>query len=85
MGFKTLQDIIDYAIEREKEAAAFYGEVSEMEYASGTRQMFKDFAAEELKHQKLLEGIGQSVDSRCEIPVVVTYEDFHSWYGRKQS
>ena len=27
----------------------------------------------------LLEGIGQSIDSRCEIPVVVTYEDFHSW------
>ena len=59
MEFKTLQDIIDYAIEREKEAAAFYEEVSEMEYASGTRQMFKDFAAEELKHQRLLEGIGQ--------------------------
>jgi rubrerythrin len=59
MEFTTLQDIIDYAIEKEKEAAAFYEEVSEMEYASGSRQMFKDFAAEEKKHQKLLENIGQ--------------------------
>jgi len=59
MEFKTLQDIIDYAIEKEKEAAAFYEEVSEMEFASGSRQMFKDFAAEEKKHQKLLENIEQ--------------------------
>jgi rubrerythrin len=59
MEFKTLRQIVDYAIEREKEAAAFYEEVSEMEYASGSRQMFKDFAAEERKHRKLLENIEQ--------------------------
>jgi rubrerythrin len=59
MEFKTLQDIIDYAIEKEKEAAAFYEEVSEMEFASGTRQMFKDFAAEERKHRDLLQNIGK--------------------------
>jgi rubrerythrin len=59
MEFKSLQEIIDYAIEKEKEAAAFYEEISEMEFASGTRQMFKDFAAEERKHRELLENIGE--------------------------
>ncbi len=59
MEFKTLRDIIDYAIDKEKEAAAFYEEISGMEVASGSRQMFKDFAAEEQKHRKLLENIEQ--------------------------
>ena len=37
MEFEKFQDIIDFAIEKEKEAKAFYEEVSEMESISGYR------------------------------------------------
>jgi len=57
MEFENLKDIIGFAIEKEKEAAAFYTEVSLHESASGNREMFKSFAREEQKHQALLERI----------------------------
>lgn len=59
MAFKDFQDIIDFAIEKEKEAKAFYEEVSEMESLSGYRELFKDFAKEEAKHATLLESLGK--------------------------
>lgn len=55
MEFENLKEIIEFAIEKEKEAAAFYNEVSLQESASGNRAMFESFAKEELKHQALLE------------------------------
>jgi len=67
MQFKDLKDILNFAIEKEKEAAAFYSEISEEETMSGTRQMLKEFAQEEKKHQTLLEhlaneGIVEGID-----------------------
>jgi len=55
MQFENLKDIIDFAIEREKEAAEFYDDVSEKEFFAGSREMLKEFAAEERKHQAMLE------------------------------
>ena len=57
MDFNNLVEIIDFAIEKEKEAAAFYLEVSEQEQFSGKKQMLKEFAAEERKHQAILEDL----------------------------
>jgi len=54
MKFDSLNEIIDFAIEKEKEAAEFYQSISEQESFSGTKQMFADFASEEKKHEKLL-------------------------------
>ena len=67
MDFNSIDDILDFAIEKEIEAAEFYQSVSEQEAFLDKRQMMIDFAAEERKHQKLLEdvkagSIGQSVD-----------------------
>jgi rubrerythrin len=59
MEFESFQDIVDFAIEKEKEAKAFYEEVSEMESLAGYRELFKEFAAEEAKHVTLLESIGK--------------------------
>ena len=59
MEFESFQDIIDFAIEKEKEAKAFYEEVSEMESLTGYRELFKEFAAEEQKHVQLLQGVGE--------------------------
>ena len=57
MDFKDLTEIIDFAISKEIEAAEFYRSVSEQESFSGKKQMFLEFAAEEHKHQALLEDL----------------------------
>jgi rubrerythrin len=67
MDFDNLEAIIAFAIEKEKEAAEFYEENSESEMMSGKRQMLKEFAAEERKHQKMLEaylatGIAKNIE-----------------------
>jgi rubrerythrin len=56
MNFKDFREIIAFAIEREKEAVSFYEDASAQQSFSDSRQMFKDFANEERKHQALLEG-----------------------------
>ena len=57
MDFKDLNEIIDFAISKEIEAADFYRDVSGQETFSGKKEMFLEFAAEEQKHQKLLEDL----------------------------
>jgi rubrerythrin len=55
MQFENLDAILDFAIEKEKEAAAFYAGISREEIFSGARKMFEEFSAEERKHERLLE------------------------------
>ncbi|MDX9786384.1 MAG: ferritin family protein [Desulfobacterales bacterium] len=57
MNFKSFKDIIEFAVEREKEAEAFYLEAAEMESMSGLKTLLKEFALEERKHQAMLKGI----------------------------
>ncbi len=57
MDFSNLTEIIDFAIAKEIEAAEFYRSVSEQESFSGKKQMFLEFAAEEQKHQAILEDL----------------------------
>ena len=54
MKFESLDEIIDFAIEKEKEAAAFYASIAEQESFSGAKQMFAEFAGEEQKHERML-------------------------------
>ena len=56
MSFDTFEEIISYAIDREKEAVAFYEEASSLEPYAWAKETFEDFAKEEQKHQALLEG-----------------------------
>lgn len=55
MDFENYEDIVRFAIEKEKEAADFYLDCSRQEIFSGSRQMLEGFAAEERKHQAMLE------------------------------
>ena len=55
MQFENLQEVIDFAIEKEIEAAGFYEEVSQQEGMSGAKEMLLEFAEQEKKHQRLLE------------------------------
>ena len=67
MDFNNLNEIIDFAISKEIEAAEFYRSVSEQESFSGKKEMFLEFAAEERKHQALLENLKSgSVDPQVD-------------------
>ncbi len=56
MHFENLEAIIDFAIEKEREAAAFYDNISKNEEDfSGSKKMFAEFAVEEQKHEKILQ------------------------------
>ena len=55
MSFENFEEIIHFAIEKEKEAVAFYEDVSKQEPYSGAKDAFVEFAREERKHQALLE------------------------------
>lgn len=55
MQFEDLNAIIDFAIEKEIEAAEFYEAASNEESMSGSKEMLLEFAQEERKHQDMLE------------------------------
>jgi len=55
MSFQSIEEIINFAIENEKDAIAFYTDLSEQETFASARKTFIEFAEEEKKHQKMLE------------------------------
>lgn len=55
MQFENLEAIIDFAIEKEKEAADFYTGLSKEAAFSGSGKMFEEFAVEEGKHEQMLQ------------------------------
>lgn len=55
MHFESIEEILTFAIDKEKEAAAFYDEVAQQETFSAAKKTFQEFAAEERKHQTMLE------------------------------
>ena len=64
MEFESLEAIVDFAIEKEIEAAEFYTNLSQETGFAGSAEMFAEFAQEERKHQKMLEDfIAQGIAS----------------------
>ncbi len=57
MDFNNYKSIIDFAIQMEVAAAAFYDEVSREETRVETKKMLQDFANEERKHRDLLQNL----------------------------
>jgi rubrerythrin len=57
MDFNNLTEIIDFAITKEVEAEEFYRSVANQEAFAGKKEMFLEYAAEERKHQALLEDL----------------------------
>jgi len=54
MSFESLEEILRFAIDREREAAVFYEDLARRETFSGARETFGSFAREERKHESLL-------------------------------
>ncbi len=63
MAFNSFEEIITYAIEKEKEAAAFYADAANQESFSGVKDMLLEMSDEEKKHQTMLESIGKKQES----------------------
>ena len=57
MNFTTIDEVFDYAIAREAEAAALYTELADRVSNPGLRQVLLDFAAEEQSHREKLERV----------------------------
>ena len=57
MGFANIDEILDYAISKEEEAAALYTELAERIERPGMREAFLEFAKEEEGHKRHLESI----------------------------
>lgn len=60
MNFKSIDEILDYAIDKEKEAVAFYNDLSKKESIASLAKTFKELAQEEAKHVKLLTNISKN-------------------------
>jgi rubrerythrin len=57
MDLSSFQDILNFAISREKEAIAAYGTMSELTKSPGLKELLLELQEEEKKHKSLLEGI----------------------------
>ncbi|MBF0209914.1 MAG: ferritin family protein [Desulfamplus sp.] len=59
MNFKSVDDILAYAIEKENEAVAFYTELSKKDTFKSVKETFESFAKEEQKHADLLSNLSK--------------------------
>ncbi|MBA4392682.1 MAG: rubrerythrin [Desulfobacca sp.] len=57
MPFNTIQEIIRFAIDKEKDAQTFYRSAASLSQYPGMSDLFIELADEEGKHQKLLEDL----------------------------
>jgi rubrerythrin len=69
MNFKSIDEILDFAIDKEKEAVIFYNELSKNQSIAALATTFKELAQEEARHIKLLTNISnnQSVINSYEL------------------
>jgi len=59
MKFQTVEEIINYAYEKEKEAAEFYEKAKNDETFAAIKEVFENFEVEERKHQAMLKGFSK--------------------------
>ena len=57
MRFGNIQDILDFAVKREEEAAAGYARMRAMARAESQKELLGDLENEEKKHKELLLGL----------------------------
>jgi rubrerythrin len=60
MSLNTLPEIIQFAIDKEKNAQAFYRSAAGLSQYPGIPALFTELAEEEAKHEKMLKDISQA-------------------------
>ena len=72
--FETITDVLDFAMERELEAEAFYREMAQQVKAESMRQILEEFAEEERMHWEKLDmvkgGQYRMLDGKAPIPSI---------------
>ena len=69
MDTNKFNEIMDFAIKSEQEAADFYKELQEMSSFEGQKEILKDFELMELGHKKILQNIKtKGFDNSAVIP-----------------
>ena len=53
----TVDEILDYAIDQEQQAADFYEDVAQRAETAGMKKILLDFSEEEKSHKKLLQAV----------------------------
>lgn len=69
MNFTNVDDILEFAIGKEKEAVVFYNDLHKKETSKALKETFKELAQEEAKHVKLLTSISQNKE------VITSYKE----------
>ncbi len=70
MGFECLNDILDFAVKREKEAVLFYKELQDLAKFSAQKKMLFELEAMERGHIEILENIRYTKLELIEIPEI---------------
>ena len=60
MNFKSIDEILSFAIEKEKEAVTFYTDLSKEQTTDALTLTFRELAQEEARHVKLLTTISKN-------------------------
>lgn len=71
MEFNKFKDIIQFAIEREEEAAEAYGNMSEKALDQGLKELLLELKEEEINHKNLLEDISKEKIESLEVSSVI--------------
>jgi rubrerythrin len=70
MNFKSIQEILDFAVQREEEAAASYARLREAARDAAFKELLSELENEEKKHRQLLLGLsGLTPESLAVKPV----------------
>lgn len=62
MEFKSVDEVLKFAIDKEKEAVDFYSSLADKAAQDSLKKVFKNFAKEEEKHAALLSDISGNKD-----------------------
>ncbi len=60
MSFKSFEEIVHFAMDKEKEAVEFYSGLAKDALFSGAKDTLQGFAAEEQKHYDMLANLGSA-------------------------
>ena len=60
MTFESFEVLIEFAIEKEREASAFYADLARQTSFSGVKEALLEMSQEEKKHQTMLENLGSN-------------------------
>ena len=60
MPWKSANEVLDFAIKKEEEAAEFYTDLAGRMDTPSMKEIFQEFAREELRHKAKLSGVKQS-------------------------